>query len=65
MLKAEIASYENKIDEAENTTNRRNVSRSTFTLKKHIDHHIAVGEFYLTTKSTTTLSELRTATGNQ
>lgn len=51
MLKAEIASYENQIDEAESLYQRAKAFLDQrYSEKVTIDYHIAVGEFYLTHK---------------
>ncbi|UTT84087.1 tetratricopeptide repeat protein [Vibrio pelagius] len=51
MLKAEIASYENQIDEAESLYKRaKDFLDQRYSEKVTIDYHIAVGEFYLTHK---------------
>jgi tetratricopeptide (TPR) repeat protein len=52
MLKAEIASYENKIDEAEKYYQQAKTFLAQRDSKKvTIDYHISVGEFYLTHKN--------------
>lgn len=51
MLKADIASYDNKIDEAEKYYQEaKNYLDQRYSEKVSIDYHIAVGEFYLNHK---------------